>query len=180
MNLISELARKKLITPPKFLADTVQLLVISGSHAYGVDSKGSDWDLYGFAIPPKEVVFPHLAGYIPGFGSQPKKFEQFQAHHIHDSEAADGVNPDCDMVVYSIVKFFQLCMGNNPNMVDSLFVPDRCVLFATDIGRHVRDNRHIFLHKGCWHTFKGYAHSQLSKMENKNPIGKRKKIVEQI
>ena len=33
----------------------------------------------------------------------------------------------------------------------------------------MRENRRIFLHKGAWHKFKGYAYSQLHKMEIKSP-----------
>lgn len=42
------------------------------------------------------------------------------------------------------------------------------------------ENRDIFLHKGCWHTFKGYAYSQKNKMLTKNPIGKRKESYEKF
>jgi hypothetical protein len=37
----------------------------------------------------------------------------------------------------------------------------------------VREYRHLFLCKKAWHTFKGYAFSQLHKMNEKNPEGKR-------
>ena len=68
------------------------------------------------------------------------------------------------MSIYSIVKFFQLCMENNPNMVDTLFVPQRCVLFCSPVAQLVRDNRRMFLHKGSYHKFRGYAYSQLHKI----------------
>jgi hypothetical protein len=55
-------------------------------------------------------------------------------------------------------------MENNPNMVDALFLPRRCVLHSTPIYEHVRENRTMFLHKGSWHKFRGYAYSQLSKI----------------
>jgi len=54
-------------------------------------------------------------------------------------------------------------------MIDSLFVPTECVLHSTAVGELVRDSRKKFLHKGCWHNFKGYAYSQLHKMGGKNP-----------
>lgn len=85
-----------------------------------------------------------------------------------------------DFQVFSIVKFFQLAMENNPNVVDALFTPVRCVLHSTGIGNHIRLNRERFLHKGLWHKFKGYAYSQLHKMESKNPIGKRKEQIEKF
>ncbi len=72
-----------------------------------------------------------------------------------------------DVQIYNIVKYFQLCMENNPNMIDSMFTPTNCVLHSTKVGNMVRERRRIFLHKGAWHTFKGYAYSQLHKMSNK-------------
>jgi hypothetical protein len=71
-------------------------------------------------------------------------------------------------------------MDNNPNMVDALFVPRRCVLYTTELGEKVRENRRLFLSKKCWHKFKGYAYSQLHKMEIKDPEGKRKEMVEKF
>jgi len=50
-----------------------------------------------------------------------------------------------------------LAMKNNPNIIDSLFTPQFCVLHTTKVGNMVRDARRSFLHKGAWHRFKGYA-----------------------
>ena len=63
----------------------------------------------------------------------------------------------------------QEAMENNPNMVDSLFVPDRCVLHTTKIGTLVREQRRLFLHKGSYHKFRGYSYSQRAKMQIKDP-----------
>lgn len=155
--------QKGLIAPPKWLPQNVHYEVIMGSVAYGVSSDTSDMDVYGFCIPPKEDVFPHLRGEIPGFGRQIQRFEQYQEHHIMDHEARQ----EYDFSIYSIVKYFHLCMENNPNMCDSLFVPQRCVLYASKIGQMVRDNRKIFLHKGSYHKFRGYAYAQLHKIGTK-------------
>ena len=85
-----------------------------------------------------------------------------------------------DISIYSIVKFFQLTMENNPNMLDTLFIPRRCVLHSTSVYEHVRENKELFLHKGCWQKFRGYSFSQLSKIKKKsnssNP--KRKEAIE--
>jgi hypothetical protein len=134
-----------------------------GSTAYGVSDNMSDVDIYGFTMPPKHILFPYQNGHILGFGKKPENFEQFQQHHIIDR----GRGKEYDVSLYNIVKFFNLCMENNPNMVDALFVPTRCVLHSTQIGEHVRDNRKMFLSKRVWHKFKGYAFSQLHKMKNK-------------
>lgn len=161
--LIKKLEDKKLIHPPSWLALNTHYLTQMGSNAYGVQQDDSDMDIYGFCMPPKDMIFPHLAGEIPGFGNQITRFEQFQEHHVIDKEAGK----EYDFSIYSIVKYFQLCMENNPNMVDSLFVPRRCILHSTAIGELVRENRKMFLHKGCFHKYKGYAYGQASKIQNK-------------
>lgn len=164
-DLIQTLSSKNLIKPPPFVVGGTQYLTLMGSTAYGVAGESADWDIYGFCIPPKDMVFPHLRGEIPGFGNQIQKFEQFQQHHILEKDTAK----EYDVNVYSIIKYFQLVMDNNPNMIDSLFTHQSCVLKATKLANHVRDNRRTFLHKGSWHKFKGYAYSQMHKMKIKNP-----------
>jgi predicted nucleotidyltransferase len=174
-SVVYSLSRRGLIKPPSYVVDT-QYEVMSGSISYGVSSDTSDTDIVGFCIPSKEIVFPHLAGEILGFGTQKKRFDQFQQHHIADKES----NKTWDIVVYNIVRFFHLCMECNPNMIDSLFVPQRCILHMTKIGQMVREERKLFLSKLAWHRFKGYGYSQLHKMRTKNPEGKRKETVEKF
>ena len=134
---------RELIRPPSWLADNVAYETIMGSEAYGVSSDSSDRDIYGFAIPPRDVVFPHLAGELVGFGRQHHRFDQFQEHHIMDV----GAEIQYDIQIFSIVKFFSLLMENNPNIVDSVFTPTECVIHCTAVGNMVRENRKLFLHK---------------------------------
>ncbi len=72
-----------------------------------------------------------------------------------------------DFCVFGIVRYFQLCMECNPNMIDSLFTPRRCVMHSTQAGEVMRENRKLFLHKGAWHKFRGYAYSQMHKIKGK-------------
>jgi Predicted nucleotidyltransferase. len=140
-SIVHSLAKKQLLhTPPDYVINQVQYEVIMGSVAYGVFSDMSDVDIYGFCIPDKEVIFPHLAGEILGFGKQKKRFEQFQQHHID----VPAEKKQYDVTIFSIIRYFQLCMENNPNMVDSLFVPQRCILHCSAIGNLVRENRRTF------------------------------------
>lgn len=157
---IKLLKDKNLILPPKWLSDNVLFEGMTGSIAYGVSNDSSDMDIIGFCMPPKDTIFPHLRGEIPGFGKPGERFEQFQQHHIKRNIKT------YDITIYSIIKFFQLTMENNPNMVDALFLPRRCILYNNSIYEKVREKRHLFLHKGCWHKFKGYAYSQLNKLEH--------------
>ena len=114
-----------------------------GSKAYLVSDDDSDMDLYGFCMPPKSILFPHLAGYIPGFDTQVPKFESFQAHDILDLEAGKIY----DLNIFSIVTYFRLCADCNPNMIDSLFTKPQFLLTLSPIGRMVLENRQMFLYQ---------------------------------
>jgi len=139
-SLVAALEKKGLVHPPGWLSANIQYETLMGSTAYGVETEGSDWDVYGFTIPRKDLVFPHLAGEIIGFGRQKKRFGQFEANHVVDPSAGGGHGREYDITIYGIVKFFTLVSECNPNMIDSLFTPERCVLHCTHIGRMVRDN----------------------------------------
>lgn len=163
-SIIKRLVNKDLLHPPHWLLDNLMFEGVIGSMAYGCSEKGgdSDQDIVGMAIPPKHMIFPHLDGHIPGFGRMPDKFENFQKHHIEFSETKRKY----DVVVYGIVKMFQLCMDNNPNMLELLYLPKRCIFHSTQIYEHIRKHRQLFLHRGCFDRFSGYASSQLSKMNS--------------
>lgn len=208
--ILEKLSKAKLIHPPDWLISNCHYLTVMGSYAYGVNNDRSDEDIYGFCIPPKNIVFPHLSGEIYGFGRQTKRFDQWQEHHIkYEVKTKEAYCPQCgvditknkvangvgnltyityvcdhckkehygnecvsqlrnyDFSVYNIVKYFQLCMDNNPNMIDSLFTDHTSVIHCTAIGNIVRDNRRLFLHKGAKYKFSGYAYSQLEKIEYK-------------
>jgi uncharacterized protein len=163
--IIQGLARKNLIHPPKWLPDNVHYLTDMGSVAYGTATGDSDVDIYGFCIPPREDVFPHLRGEILGFGRQVNRFEQWQEHHVVDEDAHGGKGEEYDFTVYSIVKYFSLAMQGNPNMVESLFTAHDCVRHITQVGQMARDNRRIFLHKGFFHKARGYAFSMITRID---------------
>ncbi len=176
MSTVERLTDRGLIRPPRWLPTNVQYETITGSVAYGVSSDTSDMDVIGWAIPPKDDIFPHLRGEIAGFGKQSEQFDVFQAHHISDRDALSGHGRSYDLALYGVVKYFALAMDNNPNIIDSLFTSSNCVLHATRAGTLVREQRRLFLHKGAWPKFKGYAYSQLHKL-TKEPVGKRAEIV---
>jgi len=178
--IIQELEQKGLIRPPTWLASNTHYLTLVGSIAYAAEdtTKQSDFDLYGFCIPKKEIVFPHLTGVIKGFGWQGENFEQWQKHHIFDKDALNGRGREYDLQIFSIIKYFNLLIENNPTVIDSLFTPRECVLHCTEVGNMVRDNRKLFLSKKCWAKYKGYAMSQIHKMAGKERSGKRKEIRE--
>lgn len=162
--LIDRLQKQKLCSPPKWLSDNTMYLCIMGSMAYGVSTNDSDCDIYGFCVPPKRMIVQPFNECVPGFDKL-HQFEQWTEHHIIDK----GADKEYDFSVYNITKYFRLVMENNPNMIDSLFVPRNCVIHSTPISEKLREHRKRFLHKGSWHKFKGYAYSQVHKMNIKSP-----------
>lgn len=176
MSYVDRAHKLNLITPPPYVYKNLQYEVIMGSFAYGVSSETSDLDIYGFCIPYKSIVFPHTTGrYIFGYDATvPENFSQWQEHHIIDQYK----RKEYDFNIFNIAKYMRLCADGNPNMIDSLFVPFRCITHSSPIGNLVRECRFDFLSKQCWVKFKGYAYSQLHKIDIKKPTGKRKKDVE--
>jgi len=162
--LLQEFGKRGLIHPPSFIYNNTMYLTQMGSVSYGVSSDSSDIDVYGFCIPPKHVTFPHLACVIPGFGKQPEQFTSWQQHHVQDV----GAQKQYDFTIFSIVKFFDLAMANNPNVIDSIFTNRELVLHSTQVSELVRSHRREFLHKGSMAKLRSYAYAQLSKIRNKS------------
>ena len=159
--LLNVLRDSGLISPPRWLNDdSCQRMVIMGSTAYGVSTDSSDLDIYGFCIPPSAIVFPHTTGVIKGFGEQGETFESWSEHHIKTNKK------EYDFTIFSIVKYFDLCLKNNPNIIDALFVPDNCVLHSTKVGNMVAASRRSFLNKNAWHSYKGYAYSNFQRYKS--------------
>jgi predicted nucleotidyltransferase len=193
--LLQDLAKKGLINPEPFVLSNTMYLTVMGSHAYGcadtsVRNKMPDYDTYGFCIPPRGMLFPHSEGHIVCFGDKPGTyirygepsvgFEQFHKTHVIDKDAHGGNGQEYDFTIFNIVKFFELCRQNNPNMLDSLFTRREHVLHCTQVGQMVRDARYDFLSKQVWKRFRGYAFSQLNKMTNKKAEGVRVEYIEKF
>lgn len=171
MSLTKRLADRGLIQPPRWLPDNVQYEAVAGSQAYGMSGDTADWDCYGFCIPPKELVFPHLAGRVPLFDwpSDAEMWTEYQRHHIRDESEDRGRGRNYDLTIYSLVRYLALCAEGNPNLIDTLFVRHTAVLTCTQVAQKVRDARHLFLHRGCFAKFRGYATNQIHKMLIKAP-----------
>lgn len=175
-SIVRKLDKNGLIEGIKPFAVETHYEVIMGSFAYGVSNDTSDVDVYGLFIPPIDHIFPHTSGHIMGFGPAAPKYDIYQKHHIELN------SKEYDLALYNIVKYFQLCAENNPNMIDSLFVPSRCIIHSSDVGDILRENRRLFLHKGIQKRLSGYAYAQLKKLRSKTHEEgtKRSKMVEEF
>lgn len=176
-SIVEKLADKKIISAPAFIKGSIQFEATMGSQAYGCASDHSDCDIYGFCIPPKAYTFPHTAGEIWNFSTPKFRFDQLETKKPVVYEGTEY-----DVKIYNIIKFFKLAMDCSPNIIDTLFVPERCVLHISEVGKIVRQNRELFLSKKLYHTMCGYAHSQLHKIKTKTPDpgSKRAALVEEF
>jgi uncharacterized protein len=148
----------------KILPENVILLGYVGSIAHGTripktdPNSIDDIDLMGISIAPRNVYL--------GLG----KFEQKESKY-----------KEYDSVVYEIKKFFNLLLKQNPNVLGLLWLEDENYLFKFPAGQLILDNRDLFLSKEAYHSFVGYAHGQLHRMEHsacKGYMGeKRKQLV---
>ena len=125
----------------KRLGKNIAYLTLAGSISYGTDTEKSDTDIRGFAV---ESVDDLLTG---------KAFEQVE-------------NKTTDTVIYGLRKFFHLCAGGNPNVIELLGTKPEHILYMNEVGKKVRDNAEIFLSKRAFKSFAGYATAQLRRLQN--------------
>lgn len=122
------------------------LLGFGGSHAYGTNIEGSDIDIRGIALNPKEELI----------GCKPD-FEQYCRN-----------NDDEDVTIYSLKKMTSLLMACNPNTIEMLGLRPEERLFVSEEGQMLIDNAHLFLSKAAINSFGGYAKQQLTRLVNKS------------
>lgn len=125
---------------------------IRGSHAYGLNIETSDVDTGGVYITTNNVLLGLRSNYC--------------------EQIADKKN---DNVWYEVGRFLELLMNSNPNMLEALFVPERCILYKHPVMDYILENRHKFLTKKAFNALVGYSIEQIRKARGLN-----KKIVKPI
>jgi len=111
-----------------------------GSHAYGTALPTSDVDYAGIFIPPIEYFFGLAA------------FDLLCSQEEEDKS------------YYSLRKYANLAVANNPNVLELLFVSPEDVCFSAPPADELRTHRHLFLSQRCQKTFVGYAKAQLHRI----------------
>ncbi len=130
-----------------------------GSRLYGTHTETSDHDFSGVFIAPAEYYF----------GLHNVKEADFS---IVDKETSGKNSKDAvDRKFYELRNFMRLAAACNPSILEHLFVPADQLILDTFYGNMLRKNYALFVHKGAYHRFLGYAYSQkkkmLVKLENK-------------
>lgn len=141
------------------------LKIVHGSYLYGSSTPESDKDYVGIFIPPKD--------YVLGI----KTCDRVELSTNPSSSGKANTKDDVDTVFYSLPKFVELAINNNPNIIEILYAPLDMTLVETDIAKELRQNRHLFLSKKVKHTLCGYAYSQRQKLLNKQYEGSRLHLV---
>lgn len=113
---------------------------ISGSQAYGLATPESDVDFRGICIAPKE-------------------------YHLGLNQFNQRVTKEPDETIFEFKKFTKLCIDNNPNILELLFLPEDCILKETSTWKRLSEVRNEFLSKKSKHTYSGYAFSQLKRVK---------------
>ena len=122
---------------------------IRGSHAYGLQKPdgSSDVDTAGVFIEPAE--------WITGLGTDYQE-------QIMDERG--------DTVWYSLKKFMNMLLSSNPTVLESLFIPDSCVLYEHPIMAEIKSQRDMFITKACFKPFLGYGYEQIKKARSLNKM----------
>ena len=129
--------------------------VIAGSRSYGLDTATSDTDIKGVFVLPKDMFY--------------------------GLEYTAQVNNETnDIVYYELKRFMELLSKNNPNILEMLHVPEKCVLQKHPVMDMLQPE--MFLSKLCEQSFANYAFTQIKKaygLEKKivNPVAEERKLV---
>lgn len=120
--------------------DNIILEGVTGSKAYGLDTKDSDTDIKGIYLLPTVEVLSR------GFNSE--------------KNTKDHVDPD--WVYHEVQKFISLAVQCNPTILELLFLDDYTQL--NEWGQLLIDNRSLFLSNRIYKSYGGYALSQARKL----------------
>ena len=125
---------------------------IRGSQCYGLATETSDIDTGGVFMTPITNLIDL------GFDYQ--------------MEVASSKHDD---VWFELNKFLRLLLTSNPTVLESLFIPNDCVLFEHPIMSEIKKYKDLFITKKCFKPFGAYAVSQIEKCRGLN-----KKIVNPV
>lgn len=135
-------------------------IAITGSHAYGMQTDDSDYDIMGLFLPPHN--------YVLGLD----KVEQIVLKKV------DGV----EGTIFNFMKWFPLMLAQNPNVLELLWHVHTQYVYKDDIfWPKLIGSRSEFLSKKLKHSFAGYAFAQLNRLNKLNEkVNENKKRLEEF
>jgi len=121
---------------------------VSGSHAYGFATDESDLDIRGIWLAEADEFFTLNPPTVNNTSATIQK---------HGSEM--------DVELQELTKFVHLALNNNPNILDTLFVPESMILMKGTIYDELRAAMPLILNKhAIFNAYRGYALQQFSRM----------------
>ena len=131
--------------PEILIRDNLIVKHLAGSRAYGTSRPDSDTDLRGvFCADPINILTPW--------------------HPIKETE----VDHEDDTKLYELRHFMNLILGNNPNILETLWVDEDDIMEDSEVYWDLREARSRFLTRDAGRTFTGYAFNQLDRMKGHN------------
>lgn len=91
--------------------------------------------------------------------------------HYFGSDCKPAAGSDCkigkwDSAAYEFRHFCTLLANGNPNVLSLLWTEEKHRLLVEREGEALIENRNLFLSKKLYHSFGGYAHAQMKRMES--------------
>ncbi|MCF6313402.1 MAG: nucleotidyltransferase domain-containing protein [Verrucomicrobiales bacterium] len=124
--------------------DSVIFKCLSGSHAYALNTEDSDEDYKGIFILP-------VSAYLSLQSPPP--------------QLADARN---DVVYYTLLRFVELALSANPNIIELLYMPEDCIRKSTVFFEDLQRARNLFISKEAYQSHVGYAQAQIKKSRGQN------------
>ena len=117
---------------------------ITGSHAYGTNTPTSDLDTMGVFILEKSHYLTSI-------------------HPL--TQLSDERN---DNRFYALKNFLEMASNANPNILDSLYSPQDCILLTTPYWQKLQEHKDLFISKQASKSYCEYAYSQIKKSKGCN------------
>ena len=123
-----------------------------GSHLYGLQRPESDLDFQGIFMPTPE----DMLGLV--------RLDNIDESTKSASEDRRNTKDDVDDKSYSLNRYVELLIKNNPNIVEVLFATPENVIVSSPEWKELVANKDKFLSKRILNTFVGYATAQKKKL----------------
>ncbi|MFK7999695.1 MAG: nucleotidyltransferase domain-containing protein [Polyangiales bacterium] len=147
------------------LKDATIFLTLAGSQAHGTAREGSDVDLRGVCIAPRDERLSLFRTFEQHDGGLPTSLEDDVLPRLrHHPTAHKGLDEKIECVIFDIAKFLRLLANANPSALEVLFADEQDWALETPEWRTLHAQRHIFLTMKVQQTFQGYAMAQLKKI----------------
>lgn len=145
------------------LKDNTFLVCIVGSRAYGTNTPTSDVDIKGVCFAPKNI----RNGFLNKFEQCQDSKEMSVFKEYLDKNLQEIVQETkLEGTIFELRKFMDLAADANPNIWDILFAHNDSIIFnKKEYSDLLFKNRSEFVSLRALYSFRGYAISQLKRIE---------------